>query len=172
MKLLSVVAYLGSIVAANWLTAHYGLTPVGFGLVATAGTYMAGLAFVARDAVQDTAGRAWALSALIVGAALSWELASPQLAVASAVAFGLSELADMAVYTPLRKRGYVRAAVASNLVGSVVDTLVFLWLAGFGLAPLIVAGQLVGKAWVTVAVVVLVVTVRAVLRNRQRAEGV
>jgi uncharacterized PurR-regulated membrane protein YhhQ (DUF165 family) len=61
--------------------------------------------------------------------------------------------------------------VASNLVGSVVDTLLFLWLAGFGLAPLVVAGQLVGKAWVTVAVVVLVVIARAVLRHRVRAEG-
>lgn len=168
MKALAVVGYLCTIVGANWLTAHYGLTPVGFGLVATAGTYLAGLAFVARDAVQDTAGRAWAFAALVVGAALSWVLATPQLAVASAVAFGLSELVDMAIYTPLRKRGYVRAAIASNLVGSVVDTVVFLWLAGFGLAPLIVAGQLVGKAWATVAVVGVV---HAVLRNRVRPQG-
>jgi uncharacterized PurR-regulated membrane protein YhhQ (DUF165 family) len=172
MKILSVVAYLASIVAANWLTAEYGLAAVGFGLVATAGTYMAGLAFVARDAVQDTAGRVWALAALVAGAGLSWLVASPQLAIASGVAFGLSELADMAIYTPLRKRGYVRAAVASNLVGSVVDTLLFLWLAGFGLAPLVVAGQLVGKAWVTAAVVGVVVVTRAVHGHRVRAQRV
>ena len=172
MRTFAVLAYLGSIVLANWLTATYGLVPVGFGLVATAGTYAAGFAFVARDAVQDTAGRAWVFAALAVGAVLSWWLSTPALAVASAVAFGLSELADMAVYTPLRRRGYVRAAVASNVVGSVVDTLLFLWLAGFGLAPLIVAGQLVGKAWITVAVVVLVVIARVyVLRDRVRAEG-
>lgn len=161
-------AYLATIVLANYLTARYGFVAVGFGLAATAGTYLAGAAFVARDAVQDSAGRAWALAALVVGGALSWFLATPQLAVASAVAFLVSELADMAVYTPLRKRGYVRAAVASNLVGSVADTLLFLWLAGFGLAPLVVAGQLVGKAWVTVAVVAGVVGVRAVLRQRNR----
>lgn len=167
----AVVAYLTSIVASNWLTAHYGLVPVGFGLLATAGTYMAGLAFVARDAVQDTAGRLAALGALAAGGALSWFLATPQLALASTVAFAISELADMAVYTPLRKRGYIRAATASNLVGAVVDTLVFLWLAGFGLAALIVAGQLVGKAWITVVVVGLVVIARALLRNRVRAES-
>jgi len=167
----AVAAYLATIVAANWLTAHYGLVPVGFGLLATAGTYAAGLAFVARDAVQDTSGRIVALGALVAGCALSWWLSTPALALASLVAFGMSELADMAIYTPLRRRGYVRAAVASNLVGSVVDTVVFLWLAGFGLAPLVVAGQLAGKAWITAAVVAVVVIARAVLRNRVRPEG-
>ena len=80
----ALVAYLSTIVAANWLTARYGFTPVGFGLAATAGTYAAGLAFVARDAVQDTSGRVAALAALAVGGVLSWFLATPQLAVASA----------------------------------------------------------------------------------------
>lgn len=167
----ALLAYVGSIVAANWLTDTYGLVPVGFGLAATAGTYAAGIAFIARDAVQDTLGRRTVLAALAVGAVLSWVLASPALAVASAVAFGLSELADMAIYTPLRRRGYVRAAVASNLVGSTVDTLVFLHLAGFGLAPLVITGQFVGKTWVTVAVVLLVVITRALLRHRVRPES-
>lgn len=167
----AIFAYLASIVAANWLTAHYGFTPVGFGLMATAGTYAAGLAFVARDAVQDTVGRIGVLGVLVVGAAASWWLASPVLAVASAVAFGFSELVDMAIYTPLRKRGYVRAAFASNVVGSVVDTLVFLGLAGFGFAAAVVAGQLVGKIWVTLAVVLGVVVIRGVLRNRVRTES-
>lgn len=169
--LLAVAVYVGSIVAANWLTAQYGVVPVGVGLAATAGTYLAGLAFVARDLVQDTAGRLAALCALAVGAGVSWLVASPALALASAVAFGLSELVDMAVYTPLRRRGYIRAAVASNLAGSVVDTLVFLHLAGFGLSLLVVAGQLVGKAWITLAVVGAVVMARAVLRHRLDRAG-
>ena len=165
---LSLAAYLGSIVAANWMTARYGLLPVGFGLAATAGTYMAGAAFVARDMVQDVAGRRAVLAALVGGAALSWLVATPQLAVASAVAFGVSEMVDMAVYTPLRRRGYIRAAIASNLIGSAVDTFAFLGLAGFGLGSAVVAGQLFGKAWVTVAVIIGVVGARAVLRDRQR----
>ncbi len=171
-RALSVLAYLGSIVAANWLTTRYGLVPVGFGLAATAGTYCAGVAFIARDAVQDTAGRGWALATLAVGAVLSWWLSTPALAIASAVAFGLSELADMAVYTPLRRKGYVRAAVTSNVVGAAVDTVVFLQLAGFGLAALTVTGQLVGKAWITVAVVGLVVIARALLRKPVNRAGV
>lgn len=56
-RLCTIVAYLASIVLANWLTSRYGLVSMGFGLMATAGTFAAGLAFVARDAVQDAAGR-------------------------------------------------------------------------------------------------------------------
>lgn len=170
-RALAVLAYLFTIVAANWLTARYGFVPVGFGLAATAGTYAAGAAFVARDAVQDTAGRAVTLVVLAVGGVLSWFLATPALAIASTAAFAVSELADMAVYTPLRKRGYVRAALASNVVGSVIDTLLFLWLAGFGLALTVVGGQLVGKLWITVLVVGVVIG-RALLRNRLRAQSV
>ena len=167
----STVAYLASIVLANWLTARYGLVPMGFGLMATAGTFAAGLAFVARDAVQDAAGRLATIGVLAVGCATSWFLASPALALASAAAFGLSELVDMAIYTPLRRRGYVRAALASNLVGALVDTFVFLALAGFAITGAVVAGQLVGKAWATVAVVLLVGVARAVLRNRLNRAG-
>jgi uncharacterized PurR-regulated membrane protein YhhQ (DUF165 family) len=169
------VAYLGSIVVANWLTARYGFVPVGFGLAATAGTYAAGMAFVARDAVQDTAGRVAVLGALVVGAVLSWWLSTPALAFASAAAFGASELADMAIYTPLRRRGYLRAALASNTIGAVVDTWLFLALAGFAITPVVFAGQLVGKGWVTLLAIALVLAVRRrrapVLRDRIRAEG-
>ncbi len=171
MRFWAVLGYLSTIVFANWLAARYGLVPIGFGLMATAGTFAAGLAFVARDAVQDAAGRLASIAVLAVGCAMSWFLASPTLAVASAVAFGLSELADMAVYTPLRKRGYVRAAIASNLVGAVVDTFVFLSLAGFGITSLIVAGQLTGKAYATVAVVLAVGVGRALLRHRLNRTG-
>lgn len=169
MRLLAALGYLATVVGANWLTAEYGLVPIGLGLSATAGTYAAGLAFVARDAVQDAAGRLAVLGCLALGGVLSWILSTPALAVASVAAFALSELADMAVYTPLRRRGYVRAALASNLLGAVVDTLVFLQLAGFGLSG--VPGQLAGKAYATGVVVGLVVIARAFLRHRQRAEG-
>jgi uncharacterized PurR-regulated membrane protein YhhQ (DUF165 family) len=88
-----------------------------------------------------------------VGFGLSWLVADPKFAVASAAAFGLSELADFAVYTPLRKRGWLTAVIASNIVGLIVDSLLFLWLA-FGSLDFL-AGQLVGKAWMTALAVVL-----------------
>ena len=158
------ILFLGCILAANVVTTELGMIPVGFGLVATAGTYFAGLTFILRDALQDVAGKRWTLAVIALGAALSFLVSDPFIALASAVAFGLAELADLAVYTPLRKRGYIRAAIASNIVGSLIDTVVFLAIAGF---PIMAAlpGQMVGKLAVTALAVIAVAIIRA---NRQQ----
>jgi uncharacterized PurR-regulated membrane protein YhhQ (DUF165 family) len=153
------VAFLATILAANYVTTEYGMVPVGFGLVATAGTYFAGLAFVLRDTVQDAGGRRLVLALIVAGALLSYLVSDPFIALASGVAFLASETADMAIYTPLRKRGYIRAAIASNVVGAFIDTILFLWIAGFPIAGA-VAGQMVGKLLVTAVVVLAVVVVR------------
>ncbi|UVF61161.1 membrane protein [Arthrobacter phage Aoka] len=154
------VGFLGCILAANVVTTHLGMVPVGFGLVATAGTYFAGLTFILRDALQDTAGKRWTIAVIALGAALSFLVADPFIALASAAAFGLAELADLAIYTPLRKHGYLRAAIASNIAGAFVDTAVFLWIAGFPIAAAM-PGQMVGKLLVTALAVSAVVLVRA-----------
>jgi uncharacterized PurR-regulated membrane protein YhhQ (DUF165 family) len=146
------VAFLATILAANYVTTEYGMVPVGFGLVATAGTYFAGLAFVLRDSVQDAGGRRLVLGLIVAGALLSYLVSDPFIALASGVAFLASETADMAIYTPLRKRGYIRAAIASNVVGAFIDTILFLWIAGFPIAGA-VAGQMVGKLLVTAVVI-------------------
>lgn len=152
-------AFLGCIVAANVATSQLGLVPVGFGLMATAGTWLAGLTFVLRDLLDDLGGRVAVLAAVAAGAVLSLLLANPAIAVASVAAFTVSELVDYGVYRPLRRHGYVRAAVASNLTGSLVDTLVFLTIAGF---PVLTAlpGQMLAKAAVTGGIVLLVVIAR------------
>lgn len=156
----ALTGYVGAIAAANWLTARYGMVPVGLGLAVTAGTFAAGAALLLRDTVQDTLGRRWVLAGITAGAALTWAT-SPALAVASTAAFLAAELADMGVYTPLRSRGWARAVLASNTVGAIVDTLLFLLLAGFPITAATVGGQLVGKlAWATVLPVLAVVTVR------------
>lgn len=168
LSTLAATGFLGAILLANYLTTEYGLIGVGFGLVATAGTYLAGLTFVLRDSVQDGFGR-WVTFLLIgVGAGLSFIVADPFIALASGVAFLVSETADLAIYTPLRERGYVRAAVASNVVGAVVDTFLFLWIAGFPVVGDAVAGQMVGKLTVTAVVVAGVVGIRAVSRESVR----
>lgn len=163
------VAFLSLVVAANWLTATYGLIPVGFGLVTTAGTWAAGLVLVARDLVQDMAGRLAVLLLIAAGAALSALLTNPALGIASGAAFAVSELADFAVYTPLRRHGWARAVAWSSVAGSLVDSALFLTLAGFPLSAL--PGQVIVKMAAMVAVVLPVVVIRAFLRNRVRAEG-
>lgn len=169
MKYLALTVFLGLILAANYATSEYGLIPVGFGLMATAGTYFAGAMFVVRDTLQDTGGRRWVIAGILVGAALSFAVSAAFIALASGIAFLCSESADFAVYTPLRRRGYVRAAVASNVVGTVVDTFLFLWIAGFGLTGNVIAGQLIGKITITAVVVLLVVGARALRREPVRA---
>lgn len=161
----TLTTYALTITAANWLTTRYGLVPVGFGLITTAGTYAAGAALLLRDVVQDLCGWRWVLAGIAAGAVLT-AVTSPALAVASTVAFLLAELLDTAVYTPLRNRGWARAALLSGIVGAVADTYAFLALAGFPITPQTVGGQLVGKvAWATVLPVLAVVIVRQVRRG-------
>jgi uncharacterized PurR-regulated membrane protein YhhQ (DUF165 family) len=104
------------------------------------------LAFTLRDLVQDSMGRWWTMGAIVIGAALS-ALVSPQFALASGTAFLLSELADLLVCTPLRVRHWIGAVMASNAVGLVADSALFLFLAFGSLAFL--PGQIVGKTWMT-----------------------
>lgn len=167
------LAYVGTVVAANWATSHFGLVAAGFTLLVPAGTYAAGLTLGLRDALQDAAGVAWVLAAIGVGTAVSFAVADPVIAAASGIAFLLAELADLAVYTPLRRKGWRRALVVSNVVGAMVDTLLFLWLAGFPINTASVTGQLVVKAaWCTGAVLVVHEVVRrAVPRERQLGIG-
>lgn len=154
------LGFLLCILVANYATTRFGMIPVGFGLLATAGTYLAGLSFILRDGLQDLAGRRVTLGVIVAGAALSYLVSDPFIALASGVAFLLSEVTDQAIYSPLRRRGYVRAAVASNVVGTLVDTLAFLWIAGFPIlagAP----GQIVGKVTLTGFAVAVVAALRA-----------
>lgn len=146
------IGYIATIFLANWAIQSFGLVPVGLGLLAPAGVYFAGLAFTFRDLVQERLGRTWTVVAILVGAALS-ALVSPQFAFASGIAFLVSELADFAVYTPLRRRDWIVAVFASNTIGVVADSALFLWLA-FGSLEFLL-GQVVGKAWVTLAAVAL-----------------
>jgi queuosine precursor transporter len=162
----ALVCYMLTIIAANWLVVHVGLVTVAPGLLAPAGVFAAGAALTFRDVVQDGLGRVAVVAAIIAGASLSY-LIAPSLAVASGVAFLVSEAADFCVYTPLRERGFVRAVVASNIVGLVVDSVLFLWLAFGSLAFL--EGQVVGKAEMTLLAIPLLMGTRAVLARHAPA---
>ena len=148
-------ALMGTVVGANYLTTTAGFITVGPGLTATAGTLLAGLALALRDGLQDAQGKAAVLAVVALAAGLSYLVAAPEIAIASAAAFAVSELIDFAVYTPMRERStfgdrkWAAAVAVSSLVGALVDTVVFLW-AAFGSAALTgpaIAGQLVGKGW-------------------------
>jgi len=172
--LLFLAGFALSIPAANWLIGNLGtvcppggpcLIPVAPGLMAPSGVLMIGLALVLRDLVQRRLGVAVAAAAVLAGAGLSALFAPPALVVASGAAFLLSEGADLAVYTPLQRRGLTLAVAASSVVGLVVDSIVFLWLA-FGSLEFL-AGQVIGKAWM----VLLALPFIHWLRRRDRRLG-
>jgi uncharacterized PurR-regulated membrane protein YhhQ (DUF165 family) len=163
-----------TIPAANWMIGHVGsvcvpggpcLVPVAPGIMAPSGVLMVGAALVLRDLVQRRLGAEFGVGAIVAGAAISAGLAPPSLVLASAIAFLLSEFADFAVYTPLARRRLVTAVVTSSIVGLIVDSIVFLWLA-FGSLEFL-PGQIVGKLWM----VLLAVPFVAYLRRRDERLG-
>jgi uncharacterized PurR-regulated membrane protein YhhQ (DUF165 family) len=163
-----------TIPAANWLIGHVGtvcvpngpcLIPVAPGIDAPSGVLMIGLALVLRDLVQRRLGAKAGLGAIMAGAAISAFLAPPAIVIASTLAFLLSELADFAVYTPLQRHRFVLAVALSSLVGLVVDSAVFLFIA-FGSLDFL-AGQVIGKAWM----VLLAMPVMHWLRRRDARLG-
>jgi len=163
-----------SIPLANWLIGNVGtycvpggpcLIPVWPGITAPSGVLAIGAALVLRDLVQRRLGVKWALAAILAGGVLSGFVAPTALIVASVVAFLLSELADLAVFTPLQRRGLVLAVAASSVVGVVVDSMIFLSLA-FGSLEFL-SGQIIGKTWAVVAALPLI----HLVRNRDRRLG-
>jgi hypothetical protein len=172
---LFLIAFGLCIPAANWLIGNVGtvcvpngpcLIPVAPGVEAPSGVLMIGLALVLRDMVQRRLGVGWAFGAVVAGAALSAVFAPPALVMASALAFFISEAADLAVYTPLQKRGLILAVVASSLVGLVIDSVIFLQVA-FGNQDYLL-GQVLGKAWMVLIAIPFV----HLLRRRDEKLGI
>ena len=160
---------------ANWMIGNVGtmcvpsgpcLVPVAPGIMAPSGVLMVGLALVLRDLVQRRLGLVWAVGAIVVGALLSAYVAPPSLVVASTVAFLISEFADLAVYTPLQKKRLLLAVLASSIVGLIVDSIAFLYLA-FGSLEFL-GGQVLGKLWM----VLLAMPFISLLRRRDEKIGI
>jgi uncharacterized PurR-regulated membrane protein YhhQ (DUF165 family) len=175
MKYAAFAAFVATVYGANWALATFGVISIGFGLSAPAGVLFAGLAFGLRDMLHELGGVRLVIGAIAIGTALAYIIEDGvtipggivPIAVASAAAFAIAELADLFIYTPLRERNWPVAVIASNIVGSVVDSALFLWLAFGGLS--FISGQIVGKTAMIVVALPLVWLarrrVRAVLRN-------
>ena len=143
------VLFILTIPAMNWVVMNVGvvcenagpcLIPVAPGLMAPSGVLMAGVALVLRDGVQSKLGIRWSIVAIVLGAAISAFFSEPSLVIASVMAFFFSELADLVVYTPMRKKWPAWAILVSGLVGSIE----------------FIFGQVLGKFWMSLAVAVLI----------------
>lgn len=141
----ALLLYVLAIVAVNTGFAYLPMVPLPDGGVLPSMSLVAGLVFVLRDLAQRQVGHQ-VLVAMAAGGMASYWLADPRVAVASAVAFAVAELADWAVYS--RWRGALAGRVLlSSCVAAPLDTALFLGLA-FGaqaLSPWSVGAMVVCK---------------------------
>ncbi len=155
-RLLSVLTYLALIIGTNIAFASVGPVLLTF--------VLAGLTLAARDFVHDALGRRASLGFVVVGAGISALLAAPAVALASLVAFLLAETLDLLVYERIRNRAGRPAGIAvSGVVGSVVDSLVFLAIA-FGSLTFFWP-QVIGKIGATLGAAAVVAAVQAARRR-------
>ncbi|MEV6871718.1 VUT family protein [Amycolatopsis sp. NPDC051128] len=97
--------------------------------------------------------------AVVLGTVLSYVVAGPAIATASAVSFAVSEVLDAAVYSgTVQRRGAVVAVLCSGVVGVTVDSLLFPAIAFASLA--LTPGQLLGKAYGVLARTIVTAIVR------------
>jgi len=159
---LLVGGYVGTVVVANWASTHWPALSVGL-LVVPAGTLWAGATFTLRDLLHDALGPQGVAAAIVVGAGLSWLLATPGIALASVMAFAVSELLDSTIYARLRTHSRLRAMVGSNVAGLLVDSVLFVPLAfgSFAAAP----GQILGKTAATLVTIAVFLGANAAARR-------
>lgn len=120
------ILYMLLVLGINVGFAYTPLIPLPGGDMWSPLSLVVGFVFVVRDYAQQRVGH-HILWAMLLGCALSWFLASPVLALASAAAFAVGEGADWAVFT-LTTRPLSQRILFSSLLGSPLDSLVFLTL--------------------------------------------
>jgi queuosine precursor transporter len=124
------------VLLANWLASRYvvrvPLTPY----VAPAGVFCIGGVLVLRDWLQQLVGLAWTMPLVYAAGLASWGIGDlvgwtslEKIAIASVVAFTVSETIEAVVFTPLRRRSLSFGVALSATLGNAVDSYVFLTLA-------------------------------------------
>ncbi len=144
------IAYVGLAVLANWLASKYVITVPFTHYLAPAGVLCIGAVLVIRDWLQQLRGLWTSLALMLVAGAASYLVgvlagwtSLQKIAVASVVAFLISETVEAVVFTPLRNRSLTFGVAASATIGNAIDSYIFLALA-FG-SQAFFMGNFVGK---------------------------
>jgi len=150
--MISVGAYLGSILVANWLVIEFGLVDLGF-IMFPAGAVVIGLTFSARDFVQRRWGKwsCWLWMGVATGLTA---LLNPTIAFASVSAFLIAETVDWFIYT-ISNTTFKRRIFFSNLIGVPIDSIAFVALAFGWIWPAII-GQIIVKFVSSLAVLLFI----------------
>ena len=137
------LAYILSILAVNYGFSLVPPVPL-LGEMWPPMSLAVGAIFVLRDFAQREIGHR-VIIAMLIGACLSYVMADPLVAVASVVAFLVSETADWAVYT-YTKKPVKQRILLSSAIGTPIDSAIFLAMIGYfsiGGVALMVASKMV-----------------------------
>lgn len=119
------ICYLAFIVICNWMMVNLPMVKIAGGDIPIV-MFIVGFVFVLRDLSQRAIGHN-VLLLMVVAVFLSYILSSPAVAIASAVAFAVSELVDWAVYTYTKKPLSDRI-LYSSAISCPLDTFIFLFM--------------------------------------------
>lgn len=122
--------YIALIVAVNYGFTVVPLVELPGGVMWPPMSLVVGFVFIVRDFAQREIGHK-VLYAMAAGVALSYVMADPFVAMWSAIAFLVSELADWAVYS-FTKRPMSERVIYSSIISAPLDSAVFL--IGLGIA--------------------------------------
>ncbi|MAF48806.1 MAG: VUT family protein [Rhodospirillales bacterium] len=129
MKYINTLIYIALVVLVNWAFTVVPLVKLPGGTMWPPVALLVGFVFVARDFAQREVGH-YVLLAMAIGVAITYVMVDRNLAIASAAAFLVSEIADWAVYS-FTRRPLSQRILYSSIVGTPIDSVVFLGMVGF-----------------------------------------
>jgi queuosine precursor transporter len=136
-RLFAAIAAMVVVVTASNILVQYpvafDLGPVHLGDLLTWGAVTNPIAFLVTDLTNRYDGpnraRLVVVIGFVVALALSFYLATPRIAIASASAFLVGQLLDIAIFSRLRNRFWLVPPLTGSLLGSLIDTLIFFTIA-------------------------------------------
>jgi len=136
-RLFAAIAAMVVVVTASNILVQYpvafDLGPVHLGDLLTWGAFTYPFAFLVTDLTNRYDGpnraRLVVVAGFVVALGLSFYLATPRIAIASASAFLIGQLLDIAIFSRLRNRFWIVPPLTGSLLGSLIDTLIFFTIA-------------------------------------------
>jgi len=116
-------------VTASNILVQYPVYWFDLGNILTYGAFTYPFAFLVNDLTNRRFGSRAARRVVYIGFCfgliVSWELATPRLAIASGTAFLFGQLLDIIVFSPLRKQTWWKAPLLAGICGALIDTFIF-----------------------------------------------